>query len=160
MEPEEKRLKIDKDSIENGILNKKISASNESSFDGRNSKENHGSQAAEIERAEIDAGNGQLPVCDHGVECSETDLIHFAEFWHPTKTEEREIENEHNEGECYEKDECEFVELPFHEVEATQQVCEDYSDSESDDVDGADENSNTLKKSKDEQPSADSLKSQ
>jgi len=153
MEPTEKRRKTDNETTGNGISNKKLPISND---DGRDSEENHRSPQNEIERRDIGAGNEQLPVCERGVECSETDLIHFAEFWHPTKSEEEE--NSKNEGESHEEDECEVVELPCHELAATQQVFEEYSDSEADN-DG-DENSNTLKKIQDEQSKADNFGSQ
>lgn len=160
MEPMQKRLKTGSETTKNDKLNEKFRNSNESSFDGRNFEENHSSIQANIERAKIDPGNQQLPVCEDGVDCNKIDLIHFAEFWHPTKEEEHEGKEEKskNGGCCYEEDECEVVELPCHELEATQQVFEEYSDSESDDE--LDENANTLRKSNEQQASAESLESQ
>ena len=160
MEQKVKRLKTGSETAENDPLNEKFPDLNDSSFDGRNSEENHSSKQANIERAKIDPGNQQLPVCEDGVDCSKIDLIHFAEFWHPTKKEEQEGEEEEskNGGCCYEEDECEVLELPCHELEATQQVFDEYADSESDD--GLDENKNTLRKANEQQPSADSLESQ
>ena len=148
MEPQEKRLKIDNETLVNADSNNNLPVQKESLLDGRNSPENQSSQQAETERVEIDAGNEQFPVCEHGVDCSETDLIHFAEFWHPTKPEDKE-ENNLDEDECLEENECEVVDLPCYEIEATQEVLEEYSDSESDDVDG---NSITQKKSQDNAP--------
>ena len=82
----------------------------------------------------VDAGNEQLPVCKHGAECTQTDLIHFAEFWHPTAKGDGE-ENNNEKGESCEENECEVVELPYFDVESTQPVFDEYCDSESEDGD-------------------------
>lgn len=74
--------------------------------------------------------------CEHGVDCTETDLIHFAEFWHPTKRDEASEAS--NKDSCREEEECEVVELKGDptlsdvEVESTQPVFEEFSDSEDD----------------------------
>lgn len=160
MEPRQKRLKTVSETTENDMLNEKVRSLSESSFDGGNFEENHSSIQAKIDRAKLDPENQQLPVCEDGVDCNKIDLIHFAEFWHPTKEEQHEGKEEQSKNGscCYEEDECEVVELPCHELEATQQVFEEYSDSESDDE--LDENADTLRKSSEQQPSTESLESQ
>lgn len=160
MEPKQKRLKTVSETTENDMLNEKVRSLSESSFDGGNFEENHSSIQANIDRAKLDPENQQLPVCEDGVDCNKIDLIHFAEFWHPTKEEQHEGKEEQSKNGscCYEEDECEVVELPCHELEATQQVFEEYSDSESDDE--LDENADTLRKSSEQQPSTESLESQ
>lgn len=160
MEPKQKRLKTVSETTENDMLNEKVRSLSESSFDGGNFEENHSSIQAKIDRAKLDPENQQLPVCEDGVDCNKIDLIHFAEFWHPTKEEQHEGKEEQSKNGscCYEEDECEVVELPCHELEATQQVFEEYSDSESDDE--LDENADTLRKSSEQQPSTESLESQ
>ena len=140
MEPNVKRLKTDQDSTENGISSTKPSVSNESPCDRRKSSDK---QDAVTEGAP-DAGkksSEQLPVCKHGVECTETDLIHFAEFWHPTKTDDVD-QNNNSEDENCEENECEVVELPCFEDTSTQPVFDDFG-YDSDSEDGEAVNSNT-----------------
>lgn len=151
MEPDVKRLKTDKDTTENGISSTKPTISNESPCHGTKSSDKQG---VETEGA-IDAGNGQLPVCKHGVECTDTDLIHFAVFWHPTE-KDHDDQNNNNEDESCEENECEVVELPYFEETSTQPVFDEY---DSDSEDGEDENSVTMKTHK-ERPSSDSWGSQ
>lgn len=157
LEPKEKRLKIDEIS-KNGDSNNNVLISKESPFDSHNCKENHSIPRVESDHVEIDAGNGR-PVCEHGVDCSETDLIHFADFWHPTKTDGDE-EDDQKESGSHEVDECEVVELPFYNVEATQEVYDDSSDSGSDNGDVVDGNSNTIKHCQEKDYSFDSLNPQ
>lgn len=154
MEPKPKRVKIDCETTENGLFTEEFPNSSAPSFDRRNSEENYIPQKVEKERAKIDAGNKQLPACEHGVECIKTDLIHFAEFWHPTKTDEEKISQD--KGECYEEDECEVVEFSCHEMEATQQLYEEYSDDSGDEID---ENSNVMHSNHEKQVSPDSSES-
>lgn len=155
MEPEVKRLKTDKKSMKNGVADEKFIISDEFSDSERSTTDNRGDRA---ERAP-DAGNEQLPVCKHGLECNEIDLIHFAEFWHPTDTKLEDYENNNVEAEKHEEEECDMVELPNYQVECTQPVFddEDYSDDE-------EENDRDDKffpsKSREEHSSGDSLGSQ
>ena len=153
MEPGVKRLKTDNNSTENGISKEKPSISNESSCDGKKSVVKQGS---EMERA-LDAGNEQLPVCQHGAACNETDLIHFAEFWHPTEKQDGDDNN--NDGdENYEENECEVIELPYYEAASTQPVFdEDYSDSGSE---NGEAETSDAQKSEERIYSTDSLGSQ
>lgn len=129
MEPDVKRLKTDKDITENGISSAKPLISTQSPCDGTKSSDK---QAVETEGAP-DAGNDsseQLPVCKHGIECTETDLIHFAEFWHPTEKDDGHQNNNNEDDKC-EENECEVVELPYGEATNTQPVFDEYSDSDS-----------------------------
>lgn len=154
MEPEVKRLKTDNDSTQNGMLNEKPSISNEFSDSGKRSSDIRSDQT---ERAP-DAGNERLPVCKHGLECNETDLIHFAEFWHPTENEEEGDENNNKERDTYEEEECEVVELPYCEVECTQPVFdEEYSDSE---TENGEDGKSVVSKTHEERLSSDSWGSQ
>ena len=157
LEPKEKRLKIVEIS-KNSDSNNNVSISKEAPFDSHNCKENQSIQRVETDHVEIDAGNGRL-VCEHGVDCTETDLIHFADFWHPTKTDVDE-EDDQKESGSHEVDECEVVELPFYSVEATQEVYDDPSDSESDNGDVVDGNSNTIKHCQEKDYRLDSLNPQ
>ena len=152
MEPELKRLKTDYDSKENGTSDEKSAISRESPNNGEKCSDNHN---VETEPA-LHAGNEQLPVCKHGEECTQIDLIHFAEFWHPTAKGDGDEDN-NKEGEICEENECEVVDLPFFDVESTQPVFDDCCDSESED--GEDEGSVTAK-SHEERFSSDSLGSQ
>lgn len=154
LEPKEKRLKIDEIS-ENADSNNNVLISKNGSH---NCKENESIQQDESDQVEIDAGNGR-PVCELGVDCHETDLIHFADFWHPTKTNGDE-EDDQKESGSGEVDECEVEELPFYSVEATQEVYDDPSDSESDNGDVVDGNSNTIKHCQGKDYSVDSLNPQ
>lgn len=104
----------------------------------------------------LHAGNEQLPVCKHGEECTQIDLIHFAEFWHPTAKSDGD-EDSTEKGESCEENECEVVDLPCVDEESTQPVFDDYCDSESED--GEDEGSVTAK-THEERFSSDSLGSQ
>ena len=128
MEPEVKRLKTDKKSMKNGVADEKFIISDEFSDSERSTTDNRGDRA---ERAP-DAGNEQLPVCKRGLECNEIDLIHFAEFWHPTDKKLEDYENNNVEAGKHEEEECDVVELPNYQVECTQPVFddEDYSDDE------------------------------
>ncbi|KAJ7361887.1 hypothetical protein OS493_014533 [Desmophyllum pertusum] len=105
----------------------------------------------------LDAGNEQLPVCQHGAACNETDLIHFAEFWHPTEKQDGDDNN--NDGdENYEENECEVIELPYYEAASTQPVFdEDYSDSGSE---NGEAETSDAQKSEERIYSTDSLGSQ
>ncbi|XP_015780188.1 PREDICTED: uncharacterized protein LOC107358070 [Acropora digitifera] len=141
MEPCEKRPKLGQESVCQ-------SSSKESSVVGRNLEENNNY----IENAGNIVLNTKLPVCEEGANCNRTDLIHFAEFWHPTKTHEKE-------NQCLEENECEVIELAGQDWEATQEVCEEeYSSSESEE--GQDYNSNTIRKNKQQHSESNSLDSQ
>lgn len=140
MEPSEKRQKLDQESVYQ-------SNSKESSVDSENLEENKGYI--------VNAGNivvdTQLPVCEEGANCNRTDLIHFAEFWHPTKTDE-------NENQYFEENECEVIELAGQDLAATQEIYEeDYSNSESDEE--QDYNSNIIRKNEKQHSGSDSLDS-
>lgn len=138
MEPELKRFKTDKNSKENGTSDEKSVISRESLGDGEKPSDKHDVETEPARKA----GNEQLPVCKHGEDCTQTDLIHFAEFWHPTAKSDRD-ENNNKEGDSCEENECEVVELPYFDVEGTQPVFDEYSDSESED--GEDEGSGKVK---------------
>ena len=141
MEPSEKRQKLGQESVYQ-------SSSKESSVVGGNLEENNNY----IENAGNIVLNTKLPVCEEGANCNRTDLIHFAEFWHPTKTDEEENQR-------LEENECEVIELAGQDWEATQEVCEEeYSSSESDE--GQDYNSNTIRKNKQQHSGSNSLDSQ
>lgn len=152
MEPEVKRLKTDNDTKDNGISDEKSDISRESPFYG---KKRSDKQDLETEPA-VDAGNEQLPMCKHGAECTQTDLIHFAEFWHPTAEGDGD-ENNNKGGESCEENECEVVEFPYFDVESTQPVFDEYCDSESED--GEDGGTVTIKTHED-RLSSDNLGSQ
>ncbi|XP_078382045.1 uncharacterized protein LOC144664717 [Oculina patagonica] len=155
MEPDVKRLKTDKDNTENGISYAKALISTQSPCDGTESSDK---QTVETEGS-LDAGkdsNEQLPVCKHGVECTETDLIHFAEFWHPTEKDDGD-QNNNKEDESCEENECEVLELPYDEATATQPVFDEFSDSDSEN--GEDDNS-VIVKSHEERLGSDSWGSQ
>ena len=128
MEPELKRFKTDSDSTGNGTSDEKSAISRESPRDGKNPSDKHD---VETEPA-LHAGNGQLPVCKHGEECTQIDLIHFAEFWHPTEKNDGDEDNNKEDDSC-EENECEVVELPNFGEESTQPVFDEYCDSESED---------------------------
>ena len=68
-------------------------------------------------------------------------MIHFAEFWHPTKTDDVD-QNNNSEDENCEENECEVVELPCFEDTSTQPVFDDFG-YDSDSEDGEAVNSNT-----------------
>ena len=141
MEPSEKRQKLGQESVYQ-------SSSKESSVVGGNLEENNNY----IENTGNIVLNTKLPVCEEGANCNRTDLIHFAEFWHPTKTDEEENQR-------LEENECEVIELAGQDWEATQEVCEEeYSSSESDE--GQDYNSNTIRKNKQQHPGSNCLDSQ
>lgn len=148
MEPCEKRPKLVQQTTEHRYLTRKCANSNESSGGDKNSDE----YRSAIKSAKDHAVDEQLPVCQNGANCSKIELIHFAEFWHPTKTDDR------NEDNCLEENERDVTELPYDELESTQQIYEELSDSDSN---GAlDENSNRLSKTKQQLSGADSLDSQ
>jgi len=152
MEPELKRFKKVNDSKENETSDEKSAISREFPHNGEKCSDKHD---VETEPA-LHAGNEQLPVCKHGEECTQIDLIHFAEFWHPTAKDD-EDENNNKEEESCEENECEVVDLPYFDVESTQPVFDDYCDSESEDAE--DEGSGTVKTHEDRLGS-DSLGSQ
>ena len=152
MEPELKRFKTEDDSKENGTSDAKSGISRESPSNGEKCSDKHD---VETERA-LHAGNQQLPVCKHGAECTQIDLIHFAEFWHPTAKDDGDEDN-NKEEESGEENECEVVDLPYFGEESTQPVFDDYCDSESED--GEDEGSVTAR-THEERFSSDSLGSQ
>lgn len=140
MEPREKRQKLGQESVYQ-------SSSKESSVVGGNLEENNNY----IENAGNIVLNTKLPVCEEGANCNRIDLIHFAEFWHPMKTDEKE-------NQCLEENECEVIELAGQDWEATQEVWEeDNSNSESDE--GQDYNSNTIRKNKLQHSGSNSLDS-
>lgn len=152
MEPALKRFKTDDDPKENGTSDKKSAISRESPHNGEKC-----SDKPKMEREPaLHAGNEQLPVCKHGEECTQIDLIHFAEFWHPTAKSDGD-EDSSEKGESCEENECEVVDLPYVDEESTQPVFDDYCDSESED--GEDEGSVTAK-THEERFSSNSLGSQ
>ena len=84
----------------------------------------------------------KLPLCKLGVDCTDMDLVHFAEFWHPTCGEDmnRARTEDQNQGdsdwdrkqdEVHEVEECDFGEVSGgYEMEATQLICDDYDEDE------------------------------
>lgn len=151
MEPEVKRLKTDNKSTENGLVDEKSNIS----YEFADSEWNTADERAE--RAP-DAGKGQLPVCQHGLECNDIDLIHFAEFWHPTERKLEADENNNEKDEKHEEEECEVVELPNYYVDCTQPVFdEEYSDSE---AENGEDDKFFASKSHEEHLGSDSLGSQ
>ena len=133
-EPERKRQKTADGVPQNGTLDEESLFALKSSRPGENSERNidlqqpQSKEAGEEERAK-DAGNETLPVCDHGIDCNQTGLIHFAEFWHPTKSELREEVTDNKELKD-EENECQVEDLPF-EMASTQPSFDDWYDTDS-----------------------------
>ena len=75
------------------------------------------------------------PPCEKGVDCTETELIHFAEYWHPTKSDEERNQSTDESSRAEETEELQVVDLEHHgtcfmQDQATQPSFEEFSDSE------------------------------